>query len=260
MAYKPNKWGYEGWDCKWKPSGSGTTHANRRAQRKHLQWEELEVKEPDTGEAVEDHVNALEKAAKKARERLEELKAKSLEKDQKTEEEYPYYSYSPSPQPNGKRKLSKKSTKSSSASSSSPLGKDAGKTSLEKDAGKTSLEKGADKTSLEKGADKTSLEKGVDKTSLEKGVTKEEVRRTRVAKPGKAESLKEVKEENSSDEGWVEVKGKTGQKRNHDKSLEKDNKPGIVLKEAPKQKPTVVVDWHHTIEINGFVPEKMSGH
>ena len=40
MAYKPNKWGYEGWDCKWEPSGSGTTHENRRAQRKHLQWEE----------------------------------------------------------------------------------------------------------------------------------------------------------------------------------------------------------------------------
>jgi hypothetical protein len=258
MAYKPNKWGYEGCNCKWKPSGSGTTHANRRAQRKHLQWEELEVKEPDTEEAVEDHVNALEKAAKKARERLEELKAKSLEKDQKTEEEYSYYSYSPSPQPTGKRKLSKRSTKSSSASSSSPLGKDAGKTSLEKDAGKTSLEKGADKTSLEK--DKTSLEKGVDKTSLEKGVTKEDVRRTRVAKSGKAEIIKEAKEENSSDEGWVEVKGKTGQKRNHDKPLEKDNKPGTVLKEAPKQKPTAVVDWHHTIEINDFVPEKMSGH
>ena len=85
MAYKPNKWGYEGWNCKWKPSGSGrTTHANRRAQRKLPQWEELEVKEPDTEEAVEDHVKALEKAAKKARERLEELKAKSLEKDQKT--------------------------------------------------------------------------------------------------------------------------------------------------------------------------------
>ena len=136
MAYKPNKWGYEGWKCKWKPSGSGTTHANRRAQRKHLQWEELEVKEPDTEEAVEDHVNALEKAAKKARERLEELKAKSLENDQKTEEEYSYYSYSPSPQPTGKRKLSKKSTKSSSASSSSSLGKDTSKTSLEKDAGR----------------------------------------------------------------------------------------------------------------------------
>ena len=268
MAYKPNKWGYEGWNCKWKPSGSGrTTHANRRAQRKHPQWEELEVKEPDTEEAVEDHVKALEKAAKKARERLEELKAKSLEKDQKTEEEYSYYPYSPSPQPTGKRKLSKKSTKSSSASSSSSLGKDAGKTSLEKDAGKTSLEKDAGKTSLEKGADKTSLEKdktslekGVDKTSLEKGVTKEDVRRTRVAKSGKAEIIKEAKEENSSDEGWVEVKGKTGQKRNHDKSLEKDNKPGTVLKEAPKQKPTAVVDWHHTIEINDFVPEKMSGH
>ena len=118
-------------------------------------------------------------------------RTESLEKDQKTEEEYPYYSYSPSPQPTGKRKLSKKSTKSSSASSSSPLGKDAGKTSLEKDAGKTSLEKGADKTSLEK---------GVDKISLEKGVTKEEVRRTRVAKPGKAESLKEVKEQMRA--GW----------------------------------------------------------
>ena len=123
MAYKPNKWGYEGWDCKWEPSGSGTTHENRRAQRKHLQWEELEVKEPDTEEAVEDHVNALEKAAKKARERLEELKAKSLEKDQKTEEEYSYYPYSPSPQPTGKRKLSKKSTKSSSASCQHPFPK-----------------------------------------------------------------------------------------------------------------------------------------
>ena len=63
------------------------------------------------------------------------------------------------------------------------------------------MEKSADKTSLEKDADKTSLEKGVDKTSLEKGVTKEEVRRTRVAKSGKDESIKEIKEENSSDEG-----------------------------------------------------------
>lgn len=71
------------------------------------------------------------------------------------------------------------------------------------------------------------------------------MRRTRVAKSGKDESIRETKEENSSDEGWVEVKGKTGQKRNHDKSLEKDNKPGIVLKEAPKEKPTVVVDWRN---------------
>ena len=172
---KPPPWhtnptsGAMNWNCKWKPSGSGTTRANRRAQRKHLQWEELEVKGPDTEEAVEDHVNALEKAAKNARERLEEIKAKSLGKDKRTEEEYSYYSYSPSPQPTGKRKLSKKSTKSSSASSNSSLGKDAGKTSLEKDAGKTSLEKGVDKTSLEKDADKTSLEKGVDEASLEKG-------------------------------------------------------------------------------------------
>ena len=99
MAYKPNKWGYEGCNCKWKPSGSGTTHANRRAQRKHLQWEELEVKEPDTEEAVEDHVNALEKAAKKARERLEELKAKSLERTKKLRRSTPTTPTAPAPSP-----------------------------------------------------------------------------------------------------------------------------------------------------------------
>ena len=83
-----NKWGYEGWNCKWRPAGSGTTHANRREFRQHLQWENLVQKEPDTAQKDGGPPGSFGKGyKKKAQEKLEELKKKPLEKGKQDVEE-----------------------------------------------------------------------------------------------------------------------------------------------------------------------------
>lgn len=65
----PNKWRYAGLNCKMKPRGTGTTHSNRRENSRSLQWQNLEVAEPDPASAMEEHMKVLEKAAKKAAEK-----------------------------------------------------------------------------------------------------------------------------------------------------------------------------------------------
>ena len=96
--HQPNKWWFYGFNCKWQPSGTGTTSAKRREQRRQKQWENLVVQEPDNEEKLGEHVAALEKAAKKAQQKLQDLKEKQkqtpLEKGGEAQggEEESYYS------------------------------------------------------------------------------------------------------------------------------------------------------------------------
>ena len=192
-----NKWGYEGWNCKWRPAGSGTTHANRRELRQHLQWENLVQKEPGTAQKMEDHLEALEKATNKAQEKLEELKKKPLEKGKQDVEE--------SCSSGSKRKHTKAKTSSSYSYESTTS------TSSSQGAEKPPLKK-ADKPSLEKDG-KPSLKKD-DKPSLQKDgkpPVDKELRRTRVAKDGQPESLMQVKGGRRNQIGsWWNRKGKEG--------------------------------------------------
>ena len=81
MSQHTNKWGWQGYNCKMRPAGSGTTHSTRREQRKALQWDQLAANhEPDTEDSLEKQVEALEKAAQKAKEKMEELKEKKKER------------------------------------------------------------------------------------------------------------------------------------------------------------------------------------
>ena len=209
-----NKWGYEGWNCKWRPAGTGTTHSNRREQRRHLQWENLVQKEPDNAENMEDHLQALEKATQKAKEKLQELKKKPLEKGKQDDEE----SYTYTSGTGSKRKHSsanKSSSSSYESTSSSTSSQDAGKPALKK-ADKPSLEKDG-KPSLEK--DGKPPAKKDDKPALDK-----ELRRTRVAKGGQPESLLQVKEEEEPD--WELVEKKNNRKRKGgDKALKEKKQP-----------------------------------
>ena len=262
-----NKWGYEGWNCKWRPAGSGTTHANRRELRQHLQWENLVQKEPGTAQKMEDHLEALEKATKKAQEKLEELKKKPLEKGKQDVEE--------SCSSGSKRKHTKAKTSSSYSYESTTS------TSSSQGAEKPPLKK-ADKPSLEKDG-KPSLKKD-DKPSLEKDgkpPVDKELRRTRVAKDGQPESLMQVKGgEEEPDWELVEQKRKGWKNKPLEKgtqeknAMEEKKKPlekgsgasttkekkgplekgtKIILKEAPPR-PVVVVDWHNTLEKGDTVP------
>ena len=82
----PNRYGYYGLNCKNKPSGTGTTHSNRKAQRAHLQWSNLPTAEPDTEESLLEQAAALDKAAKKAKAKVEELKKKREEEEEDEED------------------------------------------------------------------------------------------------------------------------------------------------------------------------------
>ena len=80
---EPNRYGYYGLNCKNRPSGTGTTHSNRREQRRYLQWENLTKATPDTEESLASQAAALEKAAAKAKKKLEEMKKKRKKKRKK---------------------------------------------------------------------------------------------------------------------------------------------------------------------------------
>ena len=85
---KPNKWGWYGYNCKGWESGSGTTHQNRRDQRRHLQWDSLEKEDPNSEECLGKHLELLTKAQEKAQKKLKEAREKSsLEKDDDDDED-----------------------------------------------------------------------------------------------------------------------------------------------------------------------------
>ena len=73
---EPNRYGFYGLNCKNRPSGTGTTHSNRREARRNLQWDNLTKAVPDTEETLASQAAALEKAAEKAKKKLEEMKKK----------------------------------------------------------------------------------------------------------------------------------------------------------------------------------------
>lgn len=82
MSQHTNKWGRQGYNCKMRPAGSGTTHSTRREQRKALQWDQLAANhQPDTEDSLEKQLEALEKAAQKAKEKMEELKEKKRKEE-----------------------------------------------------------------------------------------------------------------------------------------------------------------------------------
>ena len=84
---KPNKWGWYGYNCKGWVSGTGTTHQNRRDQRRHLQWDSLEKEDPNRK-----HLELLTAAKEKAQKKLKEAREKSsLEKDDDDEDSSPVH-------------------------------------------------------------------------------------------------------------------------------------------------------------------------
>ena len=104
---EPNRYGYYGLNCKNRPSGTGTTHSNRREQRRSLQWENLTKATPDTEESLASQAAALEKAAAKAKKKLEEMKKKKEEEEEEEEDEDDDMSSSSKPNVNyrkGKKK------------------------------------------------------------------------------------------------------------------------------------------------------------
>ena len=78
---EPNRYGFYGLNCKNRPSGTGTTHSNRREARRNLQWDNLTKAVPDTEETLASQAAALEKAAEKAKKKLEEMKKKREEEE-----------------------------------------------------------------------------------------------------------------------------------------------------------------------------------
>ena len=242
---EPNRYGFYGLNCKNRPSGTGTTHSNRREARRNLQWDNLTKAVPDTEETLASQAAALEKAAEKAKKKLEEMKKKREEEEE--EEEAEEASSSTNVNYRGKKKKQRpKSTK---------------KAALEKAAG----------SALEKA-------KG-DEPALEKAEAEGTIRRGRRAKHGQKELLMEKEEE---EELPLEKGKKTKQEQDvslekgtktEKKSLEKDPQ-GVVLKPAAKNPPKAklvpaekplekgkeekaicVVDWHHTLEVRDMVPE-----
>jgi len=111
---KPNRYGFYGFICKNKPSGSGTTHSNRKEARKHLQWEWLTGQDhPGPKQCLEKHKAELEKALEKANAKLE-----SLENDSSTstEEEEQTAAASSSSSVNYRRRSTKKRKSAASKS------------------------------------------------------------------------------------------------------------------------------------------------
>ena len=82
---EPNRYGFYGLNCKNRPSGTGTTHSNRREARRNLQWDNLTKAVPDTEETLASQAAALEKAAEKAKKKLEEMKKKREEEEEAEE-------------------------------------------------------------------------------------------------------------------------------------------------------------------------------
>ena len=167
-----NKWGWQGYNCKWKPAGTGTTHANRRQQRQHLQWNNLEVAEPDKVEDLDAHLEALEKATQRARERREELALEKAKQDEEEEDESQTFPSSSSSGVNYRSRSKRRSKQAKERASSKQV-------SLEKDK--------------------------LEKEALEKAQGEGTIRRGRKAKDGSAQFLV-MKEEPSEEDGTEDAK------------------------------------------------------
>ena len=80
------------------------TTPGRKATRAQQQWDALEKAEPDTPESLQKHLAALEKATKKAAEKLETLRKEALEKPRQ-----PWKRNRPAAGPRAKRPRRRKS-------------------------------------------------------------------------------------------------------------------------------------------------------
>lgn len=244
---QPNKWGWYGWNCKWRPSGAGTTHANRRAARAHLQWDNLQVREPDTAAGMEEQLRALEKAQEKAKQRLQELQAEEpLEK--------------------GSKRKAASSSSSSSSSSSTRERSQLRRSRIAKSGKPQRLMEVVEEEPLEKG--KVKEEAQEEGKPLEKGKVNEEGKELG-AKPlekGKqaelgAKPLEKGKQAEEKEIGLKPLeKGKQPLEKGKDQEpLGKGQQEGPQaepLGKGSKDKPIVVVDWHKTLALKGGVPPK----
>ena len=258
-----NKWGYWGYNCKGWAEGSGTTHANRRAQREHKQWGHMAEEEPDPSseECLEKHLENLRKAAEKAEKKLEEAREKkSLEKDD-SRDPSSSSSFSVSRASGAKRKPLEKGMEVRRTR----RGKN-GETEQLLEVKEEPLEKDPPK-SLKKDKPSKSLNKDDKSKPLEKGKSSQPVK----MEEDQGKSLgkdkgqdKSLEKDKGQDKSLEKDKGqdKSLEKDKPSKSLEKDlassssvEREGLRLKPAPP-KPVVVVDWHETLEIGGRVPEE----
>ena len=213
---QPNRWGLYGLNCKNRPSGTGTTHSNRREQRRHLQWENLTKATPDTEESLASQAAALEKAAEKAKQRLQEMKKKKEEEEEEDEEEE---ETSLSSSSSSKSNVNYRGHKKKKVKSKGALEKVPEATALEKADGTIRRGRRAKHGQVEVLMEESPLEKG-QKTKNQDGSGNKEPKAPKKEKPA-AQSL----EKDSTKE-----KPATG-------SLGKDPAPGKpASKSAPKAK------------------------
>ena len=249
---EPNRYGFYGLNCKNRPSGTGTTHANRREARRNLQWDSLTKAAPDTEQSLASQAAALEKAAGKARKKLDEMKKKREDEEKEKEEEEEEEQASSSTNVNYRAPKKKKRHKSTK------------KTALEKAEGaEPALENSEAEGTIRRGRrakhgqkellrakeeeEELPLEKGK-KTKQDQDVSLEKDTKTQKKPTGSLE--KDTKEDKTI--GSLEKDTKKDQPT---VSLEKDTKeakPTGSLEKDTRRKdyktPIMVVDWHNTIE------------
>ena len=255
---EPNRYGYYGLNCKNRPSGTGTTHSNRREQRRSLQWENLTKATPDTEESLASQAAALEKAAAKAKKKLEEMKKKKEEEEEEDEDD----DMSSSSKSNvNYRKGKKKKPRPGGALEKVPesaLGKADSTIRRGRRAKHGQKELLLEESPLEKGH-KTKQEQD---EPLEKDPKAPKKSLEKDCKGGSAQPAAKSLEKDSKADSAEPASG----------SLEKDPK-GVCLKPASKNPPKAklvaakplekgkkhkaicVVDWHNTLEIKDQVPE-----
>ena len=252
--YPPNKWGYQGFNCKWLPSGSGTTHANRREQRRQKQWDWMAQHQPDSEASLAEQAAALEKAALKAKQKLEELQEKKREAAQQEEEEsYSYYSPSP-PKKQPKKGRSKKGTSLEKDRSLSVR-----RTRTAKHGQKESLlevkeeEDEKDGQALGKA---TSSEKATSSAMADHGQKDEKMPEKPLEKGEKAVQKDKKEEEEKKEEATSSVTLTPAKKFLEEEGKEALEKAKVGITLRPRMpKRVVVVDWHNSLEKEDTVPE-----
>ena len=247
MAWEPphlNKWGYYGYNCKMRPQGHGTTHATRKAHRAHKQWGYLEE--------------------------VEELKQK------KEAEEEASHSYSSSSSASSSSRSSSKSSKKkrkSAATLEKVAEEPAAEAPLEKDAKEAIVAEGG--ATLEKVVVRRTRRA---KNGVAEQLTEANASQSQPSEPTKPETVlgftpplekgeAAVKKEGPSLEKELASCAASGSKDAQllekssdaqllekssdaqllEKSSAADEPKKVVLK-ARRHRPTVVVDWHNTLE------------
>eukprot|EP00435_Cladocopium_sp_Y103_P061701 s645_g23.t1 len=251
----PNRYGYYGLNCKNKPSGSGTTHSNRKAQRAHKQWSNMTIAEPDTEEGLAEQAAALEKAADKARARAEELKKRREEEEEEKDQQGASSS-------RGKSKGRKPRKQAALEKAAEPA--------LEKAAPECQIRRGRrakhgqKELLVVKEEDPTkSLEKDTSKDtatgSLEKDTSKDTATGSLEKDTSKDTGTGSLEKDTSKDTATGSLKKDTSKGTptgSLEKDTSKDTATGSLKKDTSKKnkkRPIIVVDWHNTIERNNRV-------